>query len=527
MPVFKVNVKWSSKKYEVELDSDEPTDVFRAQIYALTDVSPDRQTLIAKGKTLKDDWSAWKLVLKNKLPIMMTGTVGELYKAPTEKVQFIEDMTDGDAQKASGVPLGLQNLGNTCYMNSVTQCLRACPDLRKALEQWDDRPYGTLASQTDVELIKNIKFAFKMLKESPEEAVIPMALLQAMFKSYPMFAERDPQHNVFQQQDANECLGLFMRALQATVKPSLPVGATTTHKNFIDQYFSIEFTSTYKCSEDGTENEPVTTKTEKELQLSCFLDKEVKYLMSGIKNKMTGQIEKHASTLDRNAVFDIKSEVSRLPAYLAVQMVRFFYKEPTAAQRAAGQHAGTNAKIMKEVKFDKLLDLNEVCSPKLQEKLKPGRDRFELYSHWQKDNVAKKKRDDPTYEEEGESSFLEAFDTTTTGENLSGYYELYGIVTHKGRSSSAGHYVAWTRPDPLKDEWFSFDDDKVSPVKEEDVLKLSGGGDWHTSYVLLYGPRRIRPSHAKMEIKEVESGLDQYINFKTKARAEEDEKMKN
>ena len=35
------------------------------------------------------------------------------------------------------------------------------------------------------------------------------------------------------------------------------------------------------------------------------------------------------------------------------------------------------------------------------------------------------------------------------------------------------------------------DDDEVSPVHEEDVLKLSGGGDWHTAYLLLYAPRFI------------------------------------
>jgi hypothetical protein len=35
------------------------------------------------------------------------------------------------------------------------------------------------------------------------------------------------------------------------------------------------------------------------------------------------------------------------------------------------------------------------------------------------------------------------------------------------------------------------DDDAVSPVHEEDVLKLSGGGDWHTAYLLLYAPRCV------------------------------------
>jgi len=36
-----------------------------------------------------------------------------------------------------------------------------------------------------------------------------------------------------------------------------------------------------------------------------------------------------------------------------------------------------------------------------------------------------------------------------------------------------------------------FDDENVTPVTEEDVLKLSGGGDWHTAYLLIYGPRTI------------------------------------
>jgi ubiquitin carboxyl-terminal hydrolase 14 len=36
-----------------------------------------------------------------------------------------------------------------------------------------------------------------------------------------------------------------------------------------------------------------------------------------------------------------------------------------------------------------------------------------------------------------------------------------------------------------------FDDDIVSPKTSEEILKLSGGGDWHCAYVLLYAPRRL------------------------------------
>ena len=31
------------------------------------------------------------------------------------------------------------------------------------------------------------------------------------------------------------------------------------------------------------------------------------------------------------------------------------------------------------------------------------------------------------------------------GSNSSGYYELLAVLTHKGRSSSSGHYLAWVR----------------------------------------------------------------------------------
>ena len=76
------------------------------------------------------------------------------------------------------------------------------------------------------------------------------------------------------------------------------------------------------------------------------------------------------------------------------------------------------------------------------------------------------------------------------GSNNSGYYELQAVLTHKGRSSTSGHYVAWTRK-PGTNQWLQLDDDKVTPIGEEDVLKLSGGGDWHTAYVLLYSPRGL------------------------------------
>lgn len=496
MPTFNVQVKWGKEKYtDIELDSDEPGEVFRAQLYALSGVAPDRQKIMAKGKTLKENWDApWQKVLKDGLMLMMMGSADPLFKAPEQKTVFLEDMTDGEQNKAMKIPIGLDNLGNTCYMNSVLQTMRACPDLVKALKTYGPSNKRDSSDIGSHEITNNMKQLMIALENSPSDSLPPFMFHLNMQKNYPQFAERDSATNSLMQHDANECWGLIMRNMQTIMKP---LENSTSHNNVIDQLFNIEFTSKLKCAEpDNTE--PETYMTENELQLSCFLDKDVKYLMSGIKNKLKGQLEKRAETLDRNAIFDKTTEISRLPKFLAVQMVRFFYKE----SRTTGA-SGTNAKILKDIKFPPVMDLFESCTEDLKKKMQPGRNRFQIYNDWSKDQSDKKKTGETVQEEK--TTFLEV--DSATGDNESGFYELYGVLTHKGRNSSSGHYVAWNRPDPTKDEWFSFDDENVSPVTQAQVLDLSGGGDWHMSYVLLYGPRRINADHVSMPIEEINEAV--------------------
>lgn len=51
---FPVNVKWGKEKFDaVELNTEEPPMVFKAQLFALTGVQPDRQKVMVKGGTLK------------------------------------------------------------------------------------------------------------------------------------------------------------------------------------------------------------------------------------------------------------------------------------------------------------------------------------------------------------------------------------------------------------------------------------------------------------------------------------------
>jgi ubiquitin carboxyl-terminal hydrolase 14 len=79
-------------------------------------------------------------------------------------------------------------------------------------------------------------------------------------------------------------------------------------------------------------------------------------------------------------------------------------------------------------------------------------------------------------------------------ESFRGFYELFAIVTHKGRSADSGHYIAWVRRTATgstvpgdKDKWLVFDDDSISEVTTDFVVgMLKGGGDEHMAYLTFY-----------------------------------------
>lgn len=58
-----MKVKWGKELYkDVEVNTDEDPLVFKAQLFALTGVQPERQKVMLKGQTLKDsEWGNIKV----------------------------------------------------------------------------------------------------------------------------------------------------------------------------------------------------------------------------------------------------------------------------------------------------------------------------------------------------------------------------------------------------------------------------------------------------------------------------------
>ncbi|PGH08643.1 ubiquitin carboxyl-terminal hydrolase 14 [Blastomyces parvus] len=557
MATIPVIVKHQGKRHEVDLDPTATGEIFKFQLYSLTGVEPERQKVLVKGGQLKDDTELSTLNAKPGQTFMMLGTPssgdGSVALAkPKEAIRFIEDMTEAEVAKADGAtPAGLQNLGNTCYLNSTLQTLRVLPELQEELQKY--RPSNGASNTTRMlgmtpsgDLTASLKDLYKRMSET-QEGFPPIAFLNTLRNAFPQFAQKAKDGHGYAQQDAEEAWSQIISQLRQNLTIKGENDEETAEISFVDKYLSGRFESILECDDPAAKEagETAIETSDSFFKLDCHIDKNINHLRDGLLASLEEKIEKHSPTLDRDTIYTKRSQISRLPKYLTVHFVRFFWKRDVQKK----------VKIMRKVTFPSELDVVEFCTDELKKQLIPVRDKVReirkdehdmerarkrqkiahkreeeqkadaaMVEPVQKKQMAEEKdeattdvpmeetfKTDVEYEAERAAAVLaakrELFElidpklAADDGSNKSGLYELRGVITHQGASADSGHYTSYVKKqgkivdDPLAPggkrreddgKWWWFNDDKVSEVEAEKIETLSGGGESHSALILLY-----------------------------------------
>jgi len=340
--------------------------------------------------------------------------------------------------------------------------------------------------------------------EQNSDSIVPQQFVQYFRTALPRFNSRN-ENGVWEQQDADEAYTEILSALQ---QDNSFVTDDDEKRSVIGDLFEGEFTVKSVCME--SEEEPELNVTEKFVKLQCFIDINTRHINDGIKKGFEENVEKRSDKLGRNAIWKKTKTMSKLPKYIPVQLVRFFWKQKTQK----------NAKILRKVIFPEKMDVYDFCSDDLKaaiekyrklklekedrerekrqavaieakeedkdkDKDKESGDKPKENEEENADGNGAEKKEETKEDEDGDKMDV---DDNAEMELVSGYYELCGIVTHKGRSANSGHYIGYSR-DSARGKWLKFDDEDVTEIKPDDIKQLYGGGDFQMAFLCIF--RRV------------------------------------
>ncbi|KAL4448730.1 hypothetical protein ABPG74_012819 [Tetrahymena malaccensis] len=345
-------------------------------------------------------------------------------------------------QKCHQNYLGIKNLSQICYMNSMLQQFYMTKTFRYAILATDDEKEADVVEYRGMYIDDNIlhqiqkMFAFLDLSDRQDYNPVGFCFSFKDFSGNPV--------NVGVQQDAQEFLNMIFEKLESSLRP-------TPFKYVLESVFGGQTISQMTCSSCGN------VKAKYELFYTQQLRVEGCKKLSDSFNKM----------IEGETISDFKCDAcekrcdqfrricfSQLPNILIIQLQRIVYDLDAFA----------NKKINTKLEFPHILDLKEYTVEYLDSKeneLKVERnDSTNSDSHKQQLQLSKK--DENQVEDNSNSHPPEYYK-----------YRLKGITVHQG-TAELGHYYSYINY--KEDKWLEFNDSKIREFNPQNIEQECFGG---------------------------------------------------
>lgn len=413
-------------------------------------------------------------------------------KLKTSASDETKDLNFLNESKNIKYSVGLKNGGNTCYLNSSIHALYQIKSIRNAVLNFDAKSLSTtdINFKLQAGLILELKNVFSQMSTTTLDKIYPLAFILKLREIHPQFKEMDRSRGIYKQQDAEEFFSLMLSSIDVC----LPNATDCMKLDFL-----VKITDTNNTSD-------VTYNTTEDYKLRCHISIKTNFLIDGLQSSMKEFLTKKSAISEVDSKFKYESKITKLPTYLTVQFVRFFWKKETSVK----------SKILRKVAFPFELDVSTLLEETYQKDKLKVRDKLRkilkdeedaLTKFRSENNISKspssiskaeydilsndEKKDKWKDEYEKEKAKWdglkkEILNATAKHENPSSVYELQSVIAHQGANSESGHYQAFVRDPNDKESWLKYNDDTVSKVSKEKIEALAGGGEGDTALILIY-----------------------------------------
>ncbi|XP_038663901.1 ubiquitin carboxyl-terminal hydrolase 47 isoform X1 [Scyliorhinus canicula] len=358
--------------------------------------------------------------------------------------------------------VGLVNQAMTCYLNSLLQTLFMTPEFRNALYKWEFEEYE---EDPVISIPYQLQRLFVLLQTSKKRAVETTDVTRSFGWD---------SSEAWQQHDVQELCRVMFDALEQKWKQ-------TEQADLINQLYQGKLKDYVKCLECGYESWRIDTYLDIPLVIRPYGSN---LAFNSVEEALQAFVQ--PETLDGpNQYFcerckkkcDARKGLKFLhfPYLLTLQLKRFDFDYTTMHRIKLNDRMTFPA----ELDMSPFIDVEEEKSPQTESSTDSG---AENEGSCHSDQMSNDFSNDDVVDEGICLENNSGGEKTSKAGNEKGtwIYELFSVMVHSG-SAAGGHYYACIKS--FSDgQWYSFNDQHVSRITQDDIRKTYGGSSVTRGY---------------------------------------------